>query len=221
MTVGTTNPTNLLTQGAVGDGQTMTIKIGANAMLTLTFDVGDIETLGDLNTALGRPGRRHRLGRRADRRPHDHGVHLGSHRHHHGRRRRDRSQFRHSARSPAFRRTASVVAQDVTSFLNESLGGGAVTVYDISGSAVNVQMRWAKVDSSSLGAGHTDTWNLFYQSNSTATGSERSLDQCRRRLHLWRQRPARSADHQHHVAGCDGGRRCARRHQACRTAPVA
>jgi flagellar hook protein FlgE len=35
-----------------------------------------------------------------------------------------------------------------------------------------VQFRWAKVDSASLGAGHKDKWNLFYQSDSTATGAE-------------------------------------------------
>jgi flagellar hook protein FlgE len=59
-----------------------------------------------------------------------------------------------------------VIGSDVTSFLAQSVGGGAVTVYDVSGAAVNVQFRWAKVDSASLGTGHDDTWNLFYQSNS-------------------------------------------------------
>ena len=37
---------------------------------------------------------------------------------------------------------------------------------------MNIQLRWAKVDSSTLGAGHSDTWNLFYQTDSTATGTE-------------------------------------------------
>jgi flagellar hook protein FlgE len=64
----------------------------------------------------------------------------------------------------------TVVGQDVSAFLNESMSGGAITVYDTSGSAVNIQMRWAKVDAASLGAGHADTWNLFYQTDSTATG---------------------------------------------------
>jgi flagellar hook protein FlgE len=36
---------------------------------------------------------------------------------------------------------------------------------------VNLQLRWAKVDSASLGAGHQDTWNLFYQNSTTATGA--------------------------------------------------
>jgi flagellar hook protein FlgE len=34
-----------------------------------------------------------------------------------------------------------------------------------------VQMRWAKTDSASLGSGHQDTWNLFYQTSTTATGT--------------------------------------------------
>ena len=50
------------------------------------------------------------------------------------------------------------------------IAGGAVTAYDVSGSPVNLQFRWAKVDSASLGAGHTDTWNLFYQVDPNATG---------------------------------------------------
>ncbi|MEI8277497.1 MAG: flagellar hook-basal body complex protein, partial [Hyphomicrobiales bacterium] len=66
----------------------------------------------------------------------------------------------------------TVVGQEVTSFLSESVSGGAVTAYDTSGSAVNVQIRWAKVDSSSLGGAHKDTWNMFYQTNSAATGSQ-------------------------------------------------
>ena len=47
-----------------------------------------------------------------------------------------------------------------------------MTTYDASGAAVNVQLRWAKTDSASLGAGHSDTWNLFYQTNSNATGTQ-------------------------------------------------
>jgi flagellar hook protein FlgE len=65
-----------------------------------------------------------------------------------------------------------VIANDLSTFINQSIGGGAVTSYDTSGSPVNVQLRWGKVDSSTLGAGHADTWNLFYQTNSNATGSQ-------------------------------------------------
>jgi flagellar hook protein FlgE len=34
-----------------------------------------------------------------------------------------------------------------------------------------VQLRWAKVDSATQGAGHLDTWNLFYQVDANATGT--------------------------------------------------
>jgi flagellar hook protein FlgE len=63
-----------------------------------------------------------------------------------------------------------VVAQDLTPFLRATIGGGAVTAYDTAGSPVNIQLRWAKIDSAKYGG--TDTWNLFYQVDSTATGDE-------------------------------------------------
>jgi flagellar hook protein FlgE len=68
--------------------------------------------------------------------------------------------------------TGQVLGGDLQAFVNESISGGAVTAYDISGSPVSLQLRWAKVDSSSLGAGHTDTWNMFYQVDSSATGTD-------------------------------------------------
>ncbi len=68
--------------------------------------------------------------------------------------------------------TGQVIGNDLQSFLDESIAGGAVTAFDISGSPVNLQFRWAKVDTSALGAGHTDKWNLFYQVDPGATGTE-------------------------------------------------
>ena len=68
--------------------------------------------------------------------------------------------------------TGQVIGNDNSTFLNESIAGGAVTTYDVSGAPVNLQFRWAKTDSSTLGAGHTDTWNLFYQVNPNATGTQ-------------------------------------------------
>ena len=68
--------------------------------------------------------------------------------------------------------TGQVLGSDLQAFINESVSGGAVTAYDISGSPVSLQLRWAKVDSSSLGTGHTDTWNMFYQVDSSATGTD-------------------------------------------------
>ena len=67
--------------------------------------------------------------------------------------------------------TGTVVGSDNQTFLDESVSGGATTAYDGNGAPVNVQLRWAKTDSATLGAGHTDTWNLFYQTDPSATGS--------------------------------------------------
>jgi flagellar hook protein FlgE len=68
----------------------------------------------------------------------------------------------------AFAAQGFVMGQDSAAFIDQSVGGGAVTCYDVSGSPVNVQLRWAKVDSSQYGG--TDTWNLFYQVDPNATG---------------------------------------------------
>jgi flagellar hook protein FlgE len=67
--------------------------------------------------------------------------------------------------------TGFVIGNDVAAFDNESISGGAVTVFNSAGTPINVQLRWAKTDSASLGAGHTDTWNLFYQNDPNATGT--------------------------------------------------
>jgi flagellar hook protein FlgE len=67
--------------------------------------------------------------------------------------------------------TGQVIGNDNSTFLDESVAGGAVTTYDVSGAPVNLQFRWAKADSAALGAGHTDTWNMFYQVNANATGT--------------------------------------------------
>jgi flagellar hook protein FlgE len=67
--------------------------------------------------------------------------------------------------------TGTVIGNDDASFLAQSISGGAITAYDSTGTPVNLQLRWAKTDSASLGAGHTNQWNLFYQTDSTASGA--------------------------------------------------
>jgi len=64
----------------------------------------------------------------------------------------------------------TVIGSDAATFVSESIAGGATTGYDISGSPVSIQFRWAKMDSSTLGPGHTDKWNMFYQVDPNATG---------------------------------------------------
>jgi flagellar hook protein FlgE len=71
---------------------------------------------------------------------------------------------------PTVAGSKTVVGNDLTVFQNESISGGAVTAYDASGTPVNLQLRWAKTASAAIGG--TDTWNLFYQSNPSATGAQ-------------------------------------------------
>jgi flagellar hook protein FlgE len=68
--------------------------------------------------------------------------------------------------------TGIVIGNDLQTFTNESISGGAVTAYNAAGTPLNVQLRWAKTDSATLGLGHKDVWNLFYQTDSTATGAQ-------------------------------------------------
>jgi flagellar hook protein FlgE len=61
-----------------------------------------------------------------------------------------------------------VTGADSTAFINESISGGAKTGYNASGTPVNLQLRWALTST----AGGQQTWNLFYQTDTTATGSQ-------------------------------------------------
>jgi flagellar hook protein FlgE len=166
----TTNATNLLTQSAASAGQTLTFTVGSNPPLTVTFGTGagQVARISDLNTALsalaGGSATADSTGNitvtasnstdtitvGGDAKASNFGIHTNT----------------------ALPSNGTVIASDVTTFLNESISGGAITSYDTSGSAVTVQLRWAKTDSAKLGAGHSDTWNLFYQTNSNATGTQ-------------------------------------------------
>jgi flagellar hook protein FlgE len=67
-------------------------------------------------------------------------------------------------------RVPTVKAQDSDTFINESISGGAITVYASNGAPANVQLRWAKIASADVGG--VDRWNLFYLSNGDATGTQ-------------------------------------------------
>jgi flagellar hook protein FlgE len=64
---------------------------------------------------------------------------------------------------------ATITGAGADNFVKTSIAGGSVTTYDSQGRQISVQMRWAKTDSTTTGG--TDTWSLYYQSNSTS-GSE-------------------------------------------------
>jgi flagellar hook protein FlgE len=65
--------------------------------------------------------------------------------------------------------TGNVIGTEVATFDNESISGGAVTVFNSAGTPINIQLRWAKTDSASLGNPHVDKWNLFYQADPNAS----------------------------------------------------
>jgi flagellar hook protein FlgE len=167
--IGTQNPTNLLTQSAAATGQTMTITIGANPPTTITFGsgAGQVSTLGDLAIALGSV-----TGGTASVNNANGNVAITASN------LTDTITVGGTATAlnfgmhtlSALPSNQTVVANDQAAFLDASIGGGAVTAYDVSGSPVNMQLRWAKTDSAAYGG--TDTWNLFYQVNTNATGTQ-------------------------------------------------
>src|SRR3984885_339200 len=64
--------------------------------------------------------------------------------------------------------TGTVIGSDVSTFTSQSLNGGSITTYDSLGNQVNVQFQWAQTSSSAGG----NTWQLFYQTDSSATGTQ-------------------------------------------------
>jgi len=177
LTAGTTNATNLLSQNVVGQGQVLNIQIGTNppnAPLSITFGnagfPGQVETLAQLSTALGtlNPA----LGAASVNTSNGNiditAANLT-----------DNITFPASTITKsnfgiqvplAIHSSQTVIGDDVPAFLNQSLSGGSITAFDPSGAPVNVQLRWAK--SNGVPEGGTDTWNLFYQVNSGATGTQ-------------------------------------------------
>jgi flagellar hook protein FlgE len=158
-------PTNLLTQGL--GGETLTVALGGGAPQTITFGtgVGQVATLGELQTAVQNltgvigsvntangdislladdPTTTLAVGGTAS--PSTFGI-------------------ENSTVSPG---NGTVIGNDLTTFTNQSVSGGSLTAYDSEGNPLNIQFRWAQV---SNGNGES-VWNLFYQTNSNATGTQ-------------------------------------------------
>lgn len=166
---GTTGATNLISQGAVTQGETLTVDVASGGAQTITFGtgVGEISTLAELNTALaGLAGVTASVNTSTgdisiEATSSTASLALGG--------TVDEDVFGITAGDylPA---AGVVVANDNTAFVSSSVSGGAITVYDENGSPVNIQFRWAKVDSDDNGG--TDTWNMFYLENPDATGTD-------------------------------------------------
>jgi flagellar hook protein FlgE len=167
----TFSPTNLMTQSAVSASDTMTVSINGATPQVIQFGPGGVQTLAQLDAALkglagvnvantGIVGTGDVKITAAG--PTD-TIQLGG-------------SFTPSkfgiGNTQALPSNATVYGTDVSTFLSESIAGGSITGYNGTGAPVNLQFRWAKIDSSDLGPGHTDTWNMFYQTDSTAGNAQ-------------------------------------------------
>jgi len=178
LTVANNGPTNLISSSVVSAGQQLIVTIGSNAPQTITFGNGgppQVATLAQLNTALqGLTGAGAASG--VDAKGNIKIVAANS---------TDTITIAGGpAANPltlptfgitntqAFPANGTVYGIDNTNFLAESVAGGSITAYDGTGTPVDLQFRWAKVDSASLGPGHTDQWNMFYQVNSNAANAQ-------------------------------------------------
>jgi len=164
-------PMNLLTQSAVAQGQTLTVTVGNGAPQTIVFGTnagaGQVATLAELQTAIqGLTGVNGTVNT-------------------------SNGDITLTANNPtatitvggtasaakfgiqnltAYPADGTVIANDVSTFNAQSVDGGSITAYDSEGNPVNVDFRWAKITSAANGG--TDSWQLFYQTNSSATGTQ-------------------------------------------------
>jgi flagellar hook protein FlgE len=164
-------PTNLITQNTVAAGQTLTFTTvtapGAPVTSTVTFGPGNVQTLAQLQTALAAL-----TNVTASVNPANGNITVTANN------ATDQISVGGSAGASRFGiqnllaipANGTVIADDVATFTNETVSGGSVTAYDSTGNPVDVQLRWAKTDAVAVGG--TDTWQLFYQTNSNATGTQ-------------------------------------------------
>jgi flagellar hook protein FlgE len=154
-------PTNLITQGAVAPGDTLTVSVnGTPTTITFGTGSGQVATLAQLQSAIGAIS-----GVTATVNTANGNISLTS----------NNSIVLNSNppallsefgvnKTAAYPSNDTVIANDVSTFTGESIDGGSITAYDSLGNPVNVQFRWAESSSGS--------WPLFYQSNSSATGTQ-------------------------------------------------
>jgi len=154
-------PVNLLTQGAVAPGDTLTISVNGTPT-TITFGTGasQVATLAQLQAAVGAIS-----GVTGTVNTATGNITLTS----------NNSIVLNSSppslladfginKTAAYPSNDTVIANDVSTFTAESIDGGSITAYDSLGNPVNVQFRWAQTSAGS--------WQLFYQNNSSATGTQ-------------------------------------------------
>jgi flagellar hook protein FlgE len=161
-------PTDLLTQGAVSQNQTLTVSVGGGTPQTITFGTGagQVATLAELQAAIqglsGVFGSVDATGN-INLTTTDASANLvvgGT---------ANAGNFG-IQNTTAFPFNGNVIGNDLTTFNSESIDGGSITAYDSIGNPVNIDFRWAKVSSAATGG--VDAWQLFYQANTNATGTQ-------------------------------------------------
>ena len=160
----TFNPTNLITQGLTG---TLSVSVGGGSPQTLTIGTGNIETLAQLQTAVqnlsGVIGTVNTQNGDISLVAKDPTATLavtstgGA----------SPSKFGIQTTSVA-PGNGTVIGSDLSTFTSQSIDGGSITAYDSDGNPLNVQFRWSQV----ANADGQSMWNLFYQTNSGATGTQ-------------------------------------------------
>jgi flagellar hook protein FlgE len=160
----TFDATNLVTQSLSG---TLSVSVGGGSAQTITIGTGHVETLAQLQTAVenltGVIGTVNTANGDISLVAKDPSASLaitstgGS----------TPSAFglQSTSASPG---NGAVIGSDVSTFTSQSTSGGSVTAYDADGNPLNVQFRWAQVAS----ADGQSVWNLYYETNSSATGSQ-------------------------------------------------
>ncbi len=163
-------PTDLLTQGAASQNQTLTVSVGGGTPQTITFGtgagqvatlaelqtavqnltgvIGSVDATGDINLTATNSTANIVVGGTAT------AANFGI------------------QNTTAFPYNGTVIGNDLTTFNSESIDGGSITAYDADGNPVNVEFRWAKVSSAATGG--TDTWQLFYQTNTATPPARKS-----------------------------------------------
>ncbi|MGB6567622.1 MAG: flagellar hook-basal body complex protein, partial [Xanthobacteraceae bacterium] len=161
----TFTPTNLLTQGL--SGKSLSVSVGGGVPQTINFGTGagDVETMAQLQTAVqnltGVVGSVDTSNGDVSLLATDPTATLsvtGS-----------ASPSTFGIQSPSVAPgNGTVIGSDLATFTNQSISGGSITAYDTEGNPLNIQYRWAQVGNSS----GESTWNLFYQTNSSASGTQ-------------------------------------------------
>ena len=161
-------PTNLLTQSAVAQGQTLTVTVGtfsgnpptiSGTPQTITFgtQAGQVATLAQLQTAVqGLTGvtgtvdtSNGNITLTATSPSND--IQLSG----------NASTTKFGIENlTAYPASGTVMANDVSTFNAQSIDGGSVTAYDSKGDPVNVDFRWAKISSTSNGGTDSGSFSI-------------------------------------------------------------